>query len=113
MSIGMTFDQYWDGPADLVRYFRDAFELKMRRQNRLLHLQGAYIYDILTRVAPAYRTFSKTPAQPYRDTVIPFTEGEYRDIEQQEKQKKLDATVAHMKSMMEMINKRRHADGRT
>lgn len=113
MSIGMSFEQYWDGPADMVKYFRESFELKMRRQNRLLHLQGAYIYDILTRVAPAYRTFSKTPALPYRDTVIAFTEGEFKEIEQQENQKKLDAATAYMKELMESINKRRHADGRT
>lgn len=69
MSYGMTYEQYWDGDSEMCRFYRKAFQEKLKQQNATLHLQGAYIYEALCDVSPLYREFSKGDHNPrkYRD----------------------------------------------
>ena len=66
LSIGMTYEQYWNGDCLLPKYYRKAHKLKNEQLNQELWLQGMYIYDALCRVAPALHAFSKSPKpMPY------------------------------------------------
>ena len=44
MSYGMSFDEYWYGDAYLVKFYRDAYKLKIRYDDTCMWKQGMYIY---------------------------------------------------------------------
>lgn len=67
ISIGMTYDQYWNDDPGLTVLYRKADKLRLNRINEQAWLQGMYIYDAISRLAPVLRPFAKkgTKAQPY------------------------------------------------
>lgn len=69
LSIGMTYDQYWNDDCELVVHYRKANELENTRKNQELWLQGMYIYEALCCVSPVLHAFAKsgTKPQPYPD----------------------------------------------
>ena len=89
LSIGMTFEQYWYGDCLLAKYYRKAHELKQKRRNQELWLQGAYFYEALTDVAPVLHAFAKkgTKATPY--VAEPFALTSREVIERRKREEKL------------------------
>ena len=69
MSYGMSFDEYWYGDAYLVKFYRDAYKLKIRYDDTCMWKQGMYIYEALCDVSPILHAFSKngTKPLPYRE----------------------------------------------
>lgn len=59
MSLGMTYEQYWDGDVWMVRDFFKSHKLKLEEQNRQAWLQGMYVYSAIGSMAPILRAFSK------------------------------------------------------
>lgn len=84
LSIGMTYDQYWNDDCLLVKYYLKAHEIRQKRENQKLWLQGAYIYDALCAVSPVLHAFAKagTKPLPYPDTPYPLTKEELEEIEE-------------------------------
>lgn len=80
----MTYDQYWNDDCLLVKYYREAFDIRKKRENESLWLQGAYIYDALCAVSPVLHAFAKagTKPLPYPDTPYPLTKKESEEIEE-------------------------------
>ena len=72
LHIGMSYDDYWNGPADLCRYYRKAHELKRKEDNEKLWLQGLYIYEAILDASPILRSFAKKGTKP-----IPFSKEPY------------------------------------
>jgi hypothetical protein len=88
LSIGMTYEQFWDGDPHLVKYYRQADELRIDRKNQELWLQGLYVYEALCDVAPILHAMAKkgTKAQPYPDKPYAITEKQRkREIDEQER----------------------------
>ena len=108
LSIGMTAEQFWDGDPNLVKYYRQADEMRIERKNQELWLQGLYIYDALCDVAPILQAMAKkgTKARPYPEQPYAITEKQRkRDIAEKER------TVANkgkrfMEQFMKATNKR-------
>lgn len=87
MSIGMTYSEFWDQDVAMVRAYRKADELRKRRQNEIIWLQGMYIYEALCDASPLFRTsFSKkmVKPEPYAKEPYPITEAEIREREERE-----------------------------
>ncbi len=80
LSIGMTYDEYWNQDCLLTKYYREAEKLKNDRMNQELWLQGMYIYDALCCVAPVMHAMAKsgTKPLPYPERPYPLAE---EDIE--------------------------------
>lgn len=74
LSIGMTEEQYWDRDSTLVKYYREAEQLRQERANQDMWLQGMYIYDAISRLSPILHAFAKkgTKAKPYPDEPYPI-----------------------------------------
>jgi len=99
LSIGMTYDQYWNDDCELVVYYRKANELKNARKNQELWLQGMYIYEALCCVSPVLHAFAKkgTKPHPYRDEPYPISAEEIKEHkEAMEKAKRKKAMAAFM-----------------
>ena len=108
LMIGMSPEQYWDGDPALAKYYRKADELRRKRRNEELWLQGMYIYEALCDVSPVMNAFAKkgTKPRPYSDHPYAITVKERDDekvlIEKREREK----ARRYMEAKMAEINKR-------
>jgi len=64
MSYGMSFDDYWYGDAYLVKFYREAYKLKIRYDDVFMWKQGMYVYEALCDVSPVLHAFSKKGTKP-------------------------------------------------
>lgn len=84
LSIGMTYDQFWNEDVCLVKYYREADEMRNGRRNREMWLQGLYFTSALN--ASVGNLFSKKGAQPieYLAQPIPITRSEIKERQRQQ-----------------------------
>lgn len=87
MSIGMTYDEFWEESADRVIAYRKAYILRQKRNNANAWAQGRYIYDALSAVVPALRGLSKEPVSPYLEEPYPITKEDMEDYERRQMEK--------------------------
>lgn len=108
LSIGMTFEQYWDGDCCLAKYYREAQELRNDRRNQELWLQGLYIYEAIADLSPILHAFAKkgTKPQPYLKEPIPLTKREAEDKAEREEKIKSENAMRKMESYMAVFNKK-------
>lgn len=85
LSIGMTYEQFWDGDCWLAKSYRDAHNLRIKRENEMAWLQGRYVYDAICAVSPLLHAFAKngTTAHPYLERPYPSSMEEVREREVQ------------------------------
>ena len=109
MALGMTYDEFWEGPAWLVRSYREAAELKRAQRNWEMWMQAAYIYDTLRRVSPVFRPFGKGEVKPadFMEAPYPLTEKEAREREEARERKNFFEYLARMEADSERELKRR------
>lgn len=107
LSIGMTYEQFWHGDNELKRYYRQAHDLKRKRDNFDLWLQGKYIYDALCCVAPLLRfsmSKGKVEAYPYTKEPYPTTEKEVRERRERDEKARMEKMKAQFESMVVGFN---------
>ena len=90
LSIGMTYAQFWEMDATLVRYYRQADALRLERKNLELWLQGRYVYDAVCCASPLLQAFAQkgTKALPYTKEPYPLTGSPEKKRAVQEKKDK-------------------------
>lgn len=73
LSIGMTYEQFWLGDVELVKYYRQAAKLKREMDNQNAWLQGMYFYEALCDASPLFRTtFKKGKIKPLPYSSKPY-----------------------------------------
>lgn len=95
MSIGMTYDEFWNQDVAMVRAFRKADEIRRQRQNEMLWMQGIYVRDAL--LATVGNMFSGKgskpityPKEPYPVTTVQVAEKEKAERKRMEERMKAD-----------------------
>ena len=108
LSIGMTEEQYWDRDCCLVKFYREAEEIRRERVNQELWLQGMYFYDALARVSPILHAFAKkgTKAQPYVEEAYPINKKKMEGAQLKKEKAKSQKGVRYMQAYMVANNKR-------
>lgn len=99
LSIGMTYEQYWDGDCCLVKYYREAFKLKRDRENKKLWLQGMYIYEAFCDVSPLLHAFAKKGTKP-----IPYPTEPYAITKEEIEQRKIEKEKAEFEKIKAKMN---------
>lgn len=80
LSIGMPYDLYWYGDPQALKNFVNAEEIRQRKRNTELWLQGAYVYQAIGSLTPILNPFSKEHrAKPYLKQPIAITEKELEE----------------------------------
>ena len=108
LAIGMTPEQYWDGDPWLAKYYRQADEIRQKRKNQDLWLQGMYIYEALCDVAPILQAFAKrgTKPTPYPDHPYSLTVKEREEEKKLQEKRERDKARRYMEAQMAKLNKR-------
>lgn len=108
MSIGMSYDEFWNQDVALVGVYRKADELRQRRQNQMAWLQGMYIYQALCDVSPIFHAFAKkgTKPQPYVEEPYPITAAEIEERRIRDLRKKEARMKAEFAAFAEQMRKK-------
>lgn len=69
MSYGMSYNDFWYGPAFMTTFYKDANKLKLRQQDENNWMIGMYVYEAILDCSPVLHAFSKkgTKPLPYAD----------------------------------------------
>ena len=108
LSIGMTEEQYWDKDSCLVKFYREAEDLRKERVNQEAWLQGMYIYDALARISPILHAFAKkgTKAQPYVEEAYPINKKTIDNAKIKKEKANSKKGLSYMQAYMAQNNKR-------
>lgn len=109
MSIGMSYDDFWNGDVSMVRAYRKAQDLRDKRQNQELWLQGMYIYEALCDASPLFRFSMKNGTvkpEPYVKEPYPITAEEVREREEREKRKQQERLKADFAAWAEALRRK-------
>ena len=103
--MGMTWEQFWEQDSELVKYYREAHQLKLEEENYLAWLHGLYTYEALCNASPLFRAFSKsgTRAGPYPEKPHEFQHRK-RMTEEEANEKKMRDGIAYMERMTARFN---------
>ena len=102
----MTYEQLWYQDPHLVRAYAKAEEMRIKRRNEELYLQGRYVYEAIGAFAEILPAFPKKGAKihPYLDEPYPLSEAEARAREEQKNKEKMEAIKQRMFAMSMQIN---------
>ena len=102
----MTFDQFWNDDCLLTKYYRKAYEIQKNRRNQELWLQGAYIYEVVSDLAPVLQAFAKrgTKATPYVKEPFALSDKEARERRERDEKKKFVKMQEKMLAFMKANN---------
>lgn len=98
MSIGMSYDDFWNGDVSMVEVYRKADELRLKQRNYELWLQGMYVYEALCDASPLFRFSLKGGTikpehyvkEPYPITPLEAQEREEREAKAREERLKAE-----------------------
>ena len=104
----MSYDEFWNQDVALVRVYRKAQEIRDRRQNQTLWLQGLYIYNALCDVAPIFHAFAKkgTKPTPYVEEPYPITATEIKERKARDLRKKEELLKAEFAAFAAQMRKK-------
>lgn len=109
MSIGMTYDEFWNQDVSLVEVYREANELRDRKRNQELWLQGMYIYEALCDASPLFRFTMKSGTikpEPYAKEPYPITASEVREREERAAKQKEERLKAEFAAFAERMRQK-------
>ena len=116
MSIGMSYDEFWNDDVSKVKAYRKAYELKEKRRNQELWLQGMYFYEALCDASPLFRFSMKKGTikpEPYVKEPYPITEAEVKEREDREARKKEERLKAEFAAFVERMRKQMPQEARS
>jgi hypothetical protein len=107
MSLGMTYDEFWNQNVDMARAYRKADEMRRRRENETLWVQGLYVRDALISTvgnmfAGKGSQKNEYPKEPYAITELEIREREEREIKIREERIKANFAAFAAQMMKKM-----------
>jgi hypothetical protein len=117
MSIGMTFDEFWNQDVAMVRAYRKAHDLRRRQQNEALWMQGLYVRDaLLATVGNMFADKSakknEYPTEPYPVTAEQVEEKEAAERRRMEERMKADFMALAARMINQKMPGEAHPDNK-
>lgn len=107
LSIGMTWDEYWNGDNQMPKYFRKADRMKRQRDNQKLWMLGAYVYEAIYDLVPVLRfSMSKQAVKPlpYMERPFPLDQKEIEEQREEEERKRAAEIKAKISAWQKRTN---------
>lgn len=107
LMAGMSYDDYWNGPAEMVLYYKKKLKKERDYANFQSWLQGLYIYEAILNLSPVLKPFVKNPEViPYREKPIPLTKAEIDKMLEEQEMARVKANREKMEQMLSVYNRR-------
>ena len=91
MAIGVSYDEFWYKDPQRLKHYLKADEIRQKRKNYDLWLQGYYEYIAFGSISPVLHAFAKKGTKPidFPKRPITMTEEEKAEVEEQERRARL------------------------
>ena len=109
LAMGMTYEQFWDGDANLTVVYREADEIRRRRRNQELWLEGVYMVEALS--ATVGNMFTKGTKHQYPSEPLPITVAEQQERKEREEKAKMERIKARFTAKALSMNTRIGGNG--
>ena len=83
LAMGMTYDEFWNGPVWLVESYREAYEMRLENEEIARHRQGMYFFQAL-KVAMQGFSKDRSHVEKYPDRPWPITQKAAQEREEQD-----------------------------
>lgn len=106
MSYGMSYDDFWYGPAFITTFYKDANKLRIRQQDENNWMLGMYVYEAILDCSPVLHAFSKrgTKPLPYAEKPYLADKLETKTKEQIRREKEQEQENERLKFIVQMNN---------
>lgn len=102
MSLGMSYHDFWYGPAFMTTFYRDAHKLRLRQQDENNWMIGMYVYEAILDCSPVLHAFSKKGTKPLQYAEKPYLMDKFTDKTEAEKEQEIENE--RLKFMVQMNN---------
>lgn len=85
MSYGMSYHDFWYGPAGMTEFYKESYRIKLRQLDENNWILGMYVYEAILDCAPILHAFSKKGTKPLPYAKKPYLMDKLREKTQQEK----------------------------
>lgn len=106
MSFGMTYNDFWDGDISAHKMYKRARKQSVIDENRMLWLQGMYIYEALLDVARYNKAFSKAKPAPYPSEPYDLFAEEKRRREEREQRERYERVKDKVRAFAKAFNEK-------
>lgn len=108
MSIGVSYDDFWNGEFEITKFALKADEYTQRRKNSEFWLNSIYIFRAILDAAPAYKEFSnqnETISYSVKEP-FPLSKKEIEKQAEKEKEEKMNRIKDYMISFAKQNNEK-------
>lgn len=105
IAMGMTYDEYWNGSAEITVAYRKAWEIKQRNKNQELWMQGLYVVHALNATVGNMLS-SKSAKLSYPSEPFPLTDKEKEEQEERARKRKFEEMKQSMIAYASMHNEK-------
>lgn len=103
----MPYDLFWSGHAWLTVSYKKAYRIRREQVNFDAYIQATYIYDVMSRLAPAYNAFAGGKTTQWLDKPYDLYRRDHdENIPPEENGKGSKGGIAFMQSFMELHNRK-------
>lgn len=102
MTMGMSYKEFWEDRPELVIAYRRADEIRRRRMNEELWLEGIYMMEALASTVG--NMFSKSEKHEYPNEPKPITESEIKERKEREEKARMERMKAAFMARALKIN---------
>lgn len=85
LSIGMSYEQYWNGDNELPKLYRKAYKMRQEQTNHEAWLHGLYVYDAFCS-AMSHLSSNKSSHQTYAEKPYDFKPNKEEKVEEAQAQ---------------------------
>ena len=110
MSIGMSYDDFYNGDVCMVEAYRKADELRLKQRNYEFWIQGMYTYEALCDASPLFRFSMKKGTikpEPYLKEPYPVTQTEVREREERAARAREERLKAEFAAFAQRMQKKK------
>lgn len=90
MSFGMSYHDFWYGPAFMTTFYKDAHKLRLRQQDENNWMLGMYVYEAILDCSPILHAFSKKGTKPLPYTEKPYLMDKFESKTEAEKEQEVE-----------------------
>lgn len=102
MSFGMSYHDFWYGPAFMTTFYKDAHKLRLRQQDENNWMLGMYVYEAILDCSPILHAFSKKGTKPLPYAEKPYLMDKFETKTEAEKEQEIENE--RLKFMIQMNN---------
>lgn len=106
MAMGMSYDEYWNGSADLTRSYLRAHRIRVKQTNQELWLAGLYMAHALSATVGNMLSGKSAKKIEYPREPLPLSAAEQKEQDERAQQIKVEQMKASMLAFVEQHNRK-------